>query len=209
MSFQSSAASGGLFGSLQQHKRGSEGYDERRASHSDQLSSGGAVSGWFNKTFESGQQRYEAGVRRTARSWKRSLVVYALIVVGMGVLFYRLPSGFLPAEDQAQAFRFDVPRDVGGHVDRRQRPEPKVASRQRADQPGPELQQQPVGRRTQEHRPDPGERDEPLRLRVVVDVPRRLVASPGGTALAVPGARLLWDLGEGAVATVPRAQESS
>ncbi|KAK4504011.1 hypothetical protein PRZ48_004926 [Zasmidium cellare] len=48
---RSSAASSGLFGNLQQHKRGSEGYDERRASHTDQLTTGGAVSGWFNKTF--------------------------------------------------------------------------------------------------------------------------------------------------------------
>ena len=56
--------------------------------------------GWFNDKFERGQQRYEGGVTRTARSWKRSLVVYALIVVGMGVLFARLPTGFLPDEDQ-------------------------------------------------------------------------------------------------------------
>ena len=56
--------------------------------------------GWFNRTFESGQRRYERGVRSTARNWKRSLVVYALILAGMGTLFYRLPSGFLPDEDQ-------------------------------------------------------------------------------------------------------------
>lgn len=49
---QSSAASGGLFSNLQQHKRGSEDYADRRASHSEQMaSSGGAVAGWFNKTF--------------------------------------------------------------------------------------------------------------------------------------------------------------
>jgi HAE1 family hydrophobic/amphiphilic exporter-1/multidrug efflux pump len=56
--------------------------------------------GWFNRTFDSGQRRYERGVKATARSWKRSLIVYALIVAGMGTLFYRLPSGFLPDEDQ-------------------------------------------------------------------------------------------------------------
>ena len=58
---------------------------------------------WFNKWFDRGQRRYEAGVKSTARNWKRSLVVYALIVVGMAVLFYRLPSGFLPDEDQGYA----------------------------------------------------------------------------------------------------------
>ena len=58
---------------------------------------------WFNDKFDRGQRRYEKGVRSAATGWKRSLVVYALIVVGMGVLFYRLPSGFLPDEDQGYA----------------------------------------------------------------------------------------------------------
>ena len=55
---------------------------------------------WFNDKFDRGQKRYERGVRGTARRWGRSLVVYALIVVGMGFLFTRLPTGFLPDEDQ-------------------------------------------------------------------------------------------------------------
>ncbi len=55
---------------------------------------------WFNDKFDRGQVRYERGVRSTAGRWGRSLVVYALIVVGMAVLFVRLPTGFLPDEDQ-------------------------------------------------------------------------------------------------------------
>jgi HAE1 family hydrophobic/amphiphilic exporter-1/multidrug efflux pump len=55
---------------------------------------------WFNDKFDRGRARYERGVRTTASRWGRSLVVYALIVVGMVVLFARLPSGFLPEEDQ-------------------------------------------------------------------------------------------------------------
>ncbi|MCW6532425.1 efflux RND transporter permease subunit [Sphingomonas lycopersici] len=55
---------------------------------------------WFNDKFERGQVRYEKGVRTTARNWKRSFVLYLLIVVGMGFLFYRMPSAFLPDEDQ-------------------------------------------------------------------------------------------------------------
>ncbi|MEH3159050.1 MAG: efflux RND transporter permease subunit [Sphingomonas taxi] len=55
---------------------------------------------WFNDKFERGQEKYEGGVKRTARSWKRSLLVYALIVAGMVFVFWRLPSGFLPDEDQ-------------------------------------------------------------------------------------------------------------
>jgi HAE1 family hydrophobic/amphiphilic exporter-1/multidrug efflux pump len=39
-------------------------------------------------------------VRSTARSWKRSGLVYLLIVGGMRPLVPRLPSGFLPDEDQ-------------------------------------------------------------------------------------------------------------
>ncbi len=55
---------------------------------------------WFNAKFDAGQRRYDRGVRGTATRWKRSLVVYALIVAVMGTLFYRLPAGFLPDEDQ-------------------------------------------------------------------------------------------------------------
>jgi HAE1 family hydrophobic/amphiphilic exporter-1/multidrug efflux pump len=55
---------------------------------------------WFNRTFEKGTNRYEQGVKRTARSWKRSMLVYVLIVAGMAFLFMRLPSAFLPDEDQ-------------------------------------------------------------------------------------------------------------
>ena len=55
---------------------------------------------WFNDKFDRGQAKYERGVRKTARNWKRSMLVYLLIVGGMVVLFARLPSAFLPDEDQ-------------------------------------------------------------------------------------------------------------
>ena len=55
---------------------------------------------WFNDRFDRGRDRYGRGVRRTATRWGRSLVVYGLIAVGMAVLFVRLPTGFLPDEDQ-------------------------------------------------------------------------------------------------------------
>ncbi|WP_375382652.1 efflux RND transporter permease subunit [uncultured Sphingomonas sp.] len=58
---------------------------------------------WFNRTFDSGQARYERGVRGTVGRWKRSGLIYLLIVVGMAVLFVRLPTGFLPDEDQGVA----------------------------------------------------------------------------------------------------------
>jgi len=55
---------------------------------------------WFNDKFDRGQAKYEKGVRGTARSWKRSGLVYLLIIGGMSFLFLRLPGGFLPEEDQ-------------------------------------------------------------------------------------------------------------
>ena len=55
---------------------------------------------WFNATFDRGTRKYEGGVVRTARNWKRSTLLYLLIALVMGVMFWRLPSGFLPDEDQ-------------------------------------------------------------------------------------------------------------
>ncbi len=55
---------------------------------------------WFNDNFARGSHRYEQGVVTAARCWKRSFLVYALIFAGMVLLFWRLPSGFLPDEDQ-------------------------------------------------------------------------------------------------------------
>lgn len=57
---QSSAASNGLFGNLMNQKRGGEGYDQRRASQTEQMNQGGVVSGWFNSTFK-GYQKSPGG----------------------------------------------------------------------------------------------------------------------------------------------------
>lgn len=53
---QSSAASNGMFGNLTSHKRGSEDYGERRASHHEQREAGGLVSGWWNSTMRGVQK---------------------------------------------------------------------------------------------------------------------------------------------------------
>ena len=55
---------------------------------------------WFNARFESGKLGYGRGVRKTARNWGRSMLVYAAIIVGVCIIFMRLPSSFLPDEDQ-------------------------------------------------------------------------------------------------------------
>ena len=56
--------------------------------------------GWFNRMFEKSTNHYTDSVANILRSTGRYLVIYLLIVVGMGLLFLRLPSSFLPEEDQ-------------------------------------------------------------------------------------------------------------
>ncbi|MBH1999136.1 MAG: efflux RND transporter permease subunit [Sphingomonadaceae bacterium] len=56
--------------------------------------------GWFNRTFDKGVTRYGQGVEKVERHWVRTMLVFGLITIGMAVIFLRLPSGFLPAEDQ-------------------------------------------------------------------------------------------------------------
>ena len=58
--------------------------------------------GWFNRVFDTGTVKYEKGVGRMLRSPKRSLLLFVLLCGGLAVLFSRLPTGFLPEEDQGQ-----------------------------------------------------------------------------------------------------------
>ncbi|MDQ8137960.1 multidrug efflux RND transporter permease subunit AcrF [Escherichia coli] len=59
-----------------------------------------AFFGWFNTTFDHSVNHYTNSVGKILGSTGRYLLVYALIVAGMVVLFLRLPSSFLPEEDQ-------------------------------------------------------------------------------------------------------------
>jgi multidrug efflux pump len=56
--------------------------------------------GWFNKKFEQSTHHYTDSVGNILRSTGRYLLLYLLIVVGMAFLFIRLPTSFLPEEDQ-------------------------------------------------------------------------------------------------------------
>ncbi|HEU5080325.1 MAG TPA: efflux RND transporter permease subunit [Opitutaceae bacterium] len=60
--------------------------------------------GWFNRVFDRSANRYEKGVRGAVKRKGRSLIVYALIVGGLFFLFQRIPTGFLPDEDQGILF---------------------------------------------------------------------------------------------------------
>jgi multidrug efflux pump subunit AcrB len=55
----------------------------------------------FNRNFDKGADRYQGVVGGIVRRGKRSIVVYLLIAAAMAVLFMRLPTSFLPDEDQA------------------------------------------------------------------------------------------------------------
>lgn len=56
--------------------------------------------GWFNRMFDKSTHHYVDSVGHMIRSTGRYMVIYLLIVVGMALLFMRLPSSFLPEEDQ-------------------------------------------------------------------------------------------------------------
>jgi multidrug efflux pump len=60
----------------------------------------GGFFGWFNRNFDHASARYQSRVRRILARGGRMMVVYAVIVAAMGFLFVRLPSSFLPDEDQ-------------------------------------------------------------------------------------------------------------
>ncbi len=60
--------------------------------------------GWFNRSFDRSVQRYERGVASMLRHKAPYLLAYLLIVVGMVVLFTRIPTAFLPEEDQGVLF---------------------------------------------------------------------------------------------------------
>jgi multidrug efflux pump len=60
--------------------------------------------GWFNRSFERSSTKYQGWVGAMISRSKRSLLMYALLVAALVVVFMRLPTSFLPAEDQGVLF---------------------------------------------------------------------------------------------------------
>ncbi len=56
--------------------------------------------GWFNRSFASGAKSYEGIVARLLKKAGRYLIIYVVIIGAVTVVYMRLPSSFLPAEDQ-------------------------------------------------------------------------------------------------------------
>ncbi|WP_300654356.1 efflux RND transporter permease subunit [Pseudomonas sp.] len=75
--------------------------------------------GWFNRSFDRGVQGYERGVASMLRHKLPYLLAYLLIIVGMVVLFTRIPAAFLPEEDQGVLFA-QVQTPAGSTAERTQ-----------------------------------------------------------------------------------------
>jgi multidrug efflux pump len=63
---------------------------------------------WFNERFERGRVVHERGVRKTIAARRGSALGYAAIVAVMALLFWRLPTGFMPDEDIGAVFTIVV-----------------------------------------------------------------------------------------------------
>ncbi len=76
-----------------------------------------AFFGWFNRHFENGSRRYHGIVARMLTKPFRYMAIYLLISSLMGLLFIRLPTAFLPDEDQGYLFTL-VQTPVGATQER-------------------------------------------------------------------------------------------
>ncbi|OEC33719.1 multidrug efflux pump [Pseudomonas cuatrocienegasensis] len=79
----------------------------------------GGFFGWFNRNFDRGVQSYERGVTSMLKHKVPYLLAYLVIVVGMVVLFTRIPTTFLPDEDQGVLFA-QVQTPAGSTAERTQ-----------------------------------------------------------------------------------------
>ena len=59
--------------------------------------------GWFNRSFNRSAKRYEGWVAKLLHRGGRMMVVYVALVAAVGLLYLRLPTSFLPNEDQGYA----------------------------------------------------------------------------------------------------------
>src|SRR5438128_2769285 len=56
--------------------------------------------GWFNRTFAQSTVKYQSSVGRILKHSLTSMLLYVVIILLVGLFYTRLPSSFLPAEDQ-------------------------------------------------------------------------------------------------------------
>jgi len=59
--------------------------------------------GWFNRSFDAVTNGYQGWVSKILKRSGRIMFIYLLLIVALGVLYFRLPTSFLPQEDQGYA----------------------------------------------------------------------------------------------------------
>jgi multidrug efflux pump len=66
--------------------------------------------GWFNRTFEGLVKRYDATLGKILNRKLPAMIVYGVLVAVLAFFFIKLPSGFLPDEDQgSMLIQFTLP----------------------------------------------------------------------------------------------------
>ncbi|HWT17092.1 MAG TPA: efflux RND transporter permease subunit [Patescibacteria group bacterium] len=73
--------------------------------------------GWFNRKFDAGNRGYQGMVANVLARSGRFLLIYAALAIAMGVIYLRVPSSFLPDEDQGILFTI-VQTPVGATQER-------------------------------------------------------------------------------------------
>ncbi len=87
----------------------------------------GGFFGWFNRGFDNTNRNYQRGVAGMLARPKRSMLVYGVIVLIMALMFIRLPTSFLPEEDQG-VFLSMVQLPTGASQERTEAVMDKVAA---------------------------------------------------------------------------------
>ncbi|MFD2675556.1 multidrug efflux RND transporter permease subunit [Camelimonas lactis] len=77
----------------------------------------GGFFGWFNRWVDRVTAGYGAGVARLLKRSGRVMVVYLILLMGLGYAFVRMPEGFLPLEDQG-FFTVDIQTPPGASFNR-------------------------------------------------------------------------------------------
>lgn len=60
--------------------------------------------GWFNRSFDKLTNRYESSVAGIIKRGFRVMAIYVVLVIAVGWIFIRMPTAFLPDEDQGILF---------------------------------------------------------------------------------------------------------
>lgn len=72
--------------------------------------------GWFNRRFDAGAGRFEQGVGRVLRRKGAFMLVYLVIVAAAGWMFQKIPTAFLPDEDQGNfVVQVQLPENASSH----------------------------------------------------------------------------------------------